>query len=80
LSFVDSGEVVDGQPKLARSLIVGCGTINDLVGDGSVEPAADAAVRLQPKWICRLGSLGAIDVPHGCEKVGLPSVVRVLRF
>lgn len=63
-------------PKLVCGLIGGPGEIKDLVGDESVEPSADAAARLQPRWICRSGGLGAIDVPHetefaahGCEKL-----------
>ena len=86
-NFVGSEEAVDGNPKLAHTLINGCGKIKDLVGGGSIEPAADAIVCLQPRWIYESGDLGAVYVPyevksaaHGCENVGATSVVRVLEF
>jgi hypothetical protein len=86
-SFVSGEESIDGDPKLACSLIDDHGEIKDLVGGGSIEPAADAIVCLQPRWIYESGDLGAVYVPyevksaaHGCENVGATSVVRVLEF
>jgi hypothetical protein len=75
-NFVGSEEAVDGNPKLAHSLINGCGKIKDLVGDESVDRAKGAAVHMQPRWVCRARDRGAINVPH--EDKCVPNLVDLL--
>src|SRR5438128_1268351 len=84
--FVSVEELLDGGPQLSRGLPLLHGEVGDVIGDGAKQPAADAAVCLNPCGVVRTGS-SAVDVcheaelaAHGCEEQRPLGVVRCLQM
>ena len=61
-------EVVgDGDPKISCCLVGGHGEVEDVLGDGAIEPATDGTVGLVPCISARIRGRGAVDVVEEAE-------------
>ena len=85
--FVRLEVVGDGDPKLPHRLVGGHGEVEDVLGDGIVQPAVDSAVSLIPCISVRIRRRGTVDVTeeaklatHGLEEVAPLGVVGGAEF
>lgn len=64
--FVVLEQIAHGGPEGARSLILSGGEVEDVFGDGALNPAFDRIVRLRPEVVGGIGG-GAVDVGEKTE-------------
>ena len=86
-SFVRLEVVGDGDPKVPCCLVGGHGEVEDVLGDGAIEPAADGTVGLVPCISARIRGRGAVDVAkeaelaaHGLEEAAPLGVIGGAEF
>ena len=73
-SFVRLEVVGDGDPKVPCCLVGGHGEVEDVLGDGAIEPAADGTVGLVPCISARIRGRALLmwlrrpNLPHMASK------------